>query len=227
MKKFLALFLVLAMAFSCILISCGKTDKDEDPDSSDDDDFLAINTNATTAGSTTTGNPSGPASSYTWTDVDETVYVTVAKLTVRSDTIVNDSTYKATANFGESYKRIKYNAQWSLIDYKGSQYYVSSKYVTTDDGSITFSDTAETTIYANVEKTLNLRFWTDASDDTNIGAIVKRGAELKQTGVSKNGNWVRVKFEDQTLYCSSAFVSTTKPSDETTAGGNNGPAQLG
>ncbi len=220
MKKFLALFLVLVLAFSCVLISCNK-DKDETSDDDDDEsDFVGINTQATTTlapGATTTAPSNIPAEQLTWTDNNDTIYIAVGQVNVRSDTVVNDSTYRATAKFGESYTRVKVSESWSLINFNGSQLYVSNDCITTETGSILFTDMADTTVYVTAENSLNLRQWTDASGSDNIGATVFNGDEIVQTGVSQNGRWARISYKGAVLYCSTAFISTTAPSASTTA----------
>ena len=40
MKKFLALFLVLVMAFSCVLVSCNKDKGNNEDETGDDDDII-------------------------------------------------------------------------------------------------------------------------------------------------------------------------------------------
>ena len=226
MKKFIALFLVLVMAFSCILVSCKKDEQPDEPDTSDDE-FIGIGTPApdTSTSPTSTTAPQGnTASEFTWTDdtAGTMVYVKIDALNVRSDTNTSEDTYKATAYFGESYKRLKYNEQWTLIDYKGNQYYVSTKYVTTDAGSIIFTDdAAPSTVYVNVENALYLRTSTYYADnyDKNIAVVVKRGATLTRIGTSKNGAWIKVKYADdnRVLYCNTDYTSPTPPSDETVA----------
>ena len=223
MKKFLALFLVLVLAFTCILVSCKKDDSG-DPEPTTDEPFIGVPSATTTVGSTTTAaQTGGTASDYTWTDVNEKVYVNVDALNVRSDTNYSDSTYKSTAYFGESYTRLKKNDVWSLIDYKGNQYYVATKHLTVEAeaGSIIFTDDATPSkVYVNVENTLNLRSSTYTADryKDNIATSVKRGVELTRIGISQNGNWVKVRFEgiDKDLYCNTANVSVTPPTDSTT-----------
>ena len=90
MKRFLALFLVLVLAFSCILVSC-KKEVTEDP--ADDDDsgegLIGINTGVTTTLASTLNptedNPlsqTGTSTDFTWTDdtAGAMIYVTVDEL---------------------------------------------------------------------------------------------------------------------------------------------------
>ena len=225
MKKFLVLFLALVMALSCVLVSCNKGG-DDPADTSDGGEWIPQNTPpAVTTAPVTTAPESGnkPSSDYTWTEdtASTTVYIRVDKLNVRSDTIVSESTYVGTAKFGESYKRVKYNDQWTVISFNGQDRYVSTAYVTTDNGSVIFDEITEKTMYINVEATLNLRTSTFVTNpdgtkyDANIDTPVKRGVSVTQIGVSKNGNWAKIKYDGKTLYCNTAYLSETVPGDET------------
>lgn len=227
MKKFLALFFALVMALSCVLVSCGGTGDDPE-NTTDDGEWIPQNTPApTTTASTTlpaaTTAPNKPSTDYTWTEdtAGATVYVRIDAVNVRSDTIVNDTTYVGTAKFGESYKRVKYNDQWTVIVYNGQNRYISTAYITTDNGSVLFDAVTEKTMYINVEATLNLRTSTFVTNpdgtkyQDNIDTPVKRGVAVTQIGVSKNGNWAKIKYDGKTLYCNTAYLSETVPSDET------------
>ena len=221
MKKFLALFLVLVMAFSCVLVSCNKNNEDPEGTSDEDDDFIGLGTGLGTGTGTGTGNGNLPAQTgnthtdFTWTDdTNETlVYVMVGRLNVRSDTNTSSETYKATALFGESFKRIRYNAEWTQIDYNGSQYYVSSDYVTTDDGYVSFTnDTEESTVYV-ISEALNLRSGTYIFDGyDNLVVNLKKGDQLTRVATSKNGKWIKVKYQGTDKlyegYCNASYVST-------------------
>ena len=223
MKKFLVLFIALVMALSCVLVSCDKGG--ETPDNTDDGAWIPQNTPAVTTPAATTAPEAGnkPSSDYTWTDdaAGTTVYVRIDAVNVRSDTLVNDNTKVATAKFGDSFKRIKYNDQWTVISYNGQERYISTPYVTTDNGSVVFDEVAEKTMYINVEATLNLRTSTFVTNpdgtkyEDNIATPVKRGVAVVQIGVSKNGNWAKIKYDGNTLYCNTAYLSETEPGDET------------
>ncbi|MBE6531856.1 MAG: hypothetical protein E7679_07230 [Ruminococcaceae bacterium] len=227
MKRFLALFLVLVLAFSVVLVSC--KDNTEDPEETEEEEFEGIGVGGTTTAdpsSTTTAASTGKTNTeYTWTDDTNgtMVYVRVTALHVRTDTIVTDATAKSTIKFGESYKRIKYNDEWTQIEVAGGQYYVKSAFVTADTGSILFTDYAEPkTVYVNVETTLNLRetpYADNGNYKDNIAFPVKRGVALTCIGVSQDGNWVKVKYDadtlDRFLYCNTSYISETQPSTET------------
>ena len=237
MKKFLALFLVLVMALSCVLVSCGKDGEDPNASTSDDGAWIAPSTQATTTAATTPEpvSTSKPSTEYTWTDdtASTTVYVRIDALYIRNDTLMDDKTIAGTAKFGDSFTRVKYNDQWTMISYNGKNCYVATAFITTDNGSVKFDDVAEKTMYINVEATLFLRTstYTKNPDDTryedNIYSSVKRGVAVTQTGVSKNGNWARVKFEGRTLYCNTAYLSDTVPSDDTSVTPDPTPTPVG
>ena len=225
MKRFLALFLVLVLAFSCVLVACKKDEPVEDDDDDDNGGFIGI---ATTTAAPTTADPSatsqlpnsGTASDYEWTDDANgaMVYVVVDCVSVRTYTNTSDATYRATANFGESYKRIKYNSVWTLIDYKGNQYYIATQYVTTDNGYVVFTnDAEETTVYVTAS-TLALRTNTYTEYDKNIKTYVSNGAALTKIATSANGKWIKVRATyvpygateavTEVLCCKAEYVST-------------------
>ena len=229
MKKFLALFLVLVMAFSCVLVSCGNKNNNNDADNTDDDDdIVGIGTQPT--GTTTSGNNgNGGSTSLTWTDDANgtMVYIQVQSLRVRSEANYDKETALYEAKFNESYKRIKYNDEWTVIDYKGKEMYVSSKYITTDKGYTTFTmDDAESTVYV-ISNYLNLRSSTCTYDNSNLKTDKEKGDELTRVGISENGKWIMVKvtytpygaqepIKDAILYCNAEMVSADKnaqPSD--------------
>lgn len=223
MKKFLALFLVLVMAFSCVLVSCGNKNNNNDADNTDDDDdIVGIGTQPT--GTTTSGNNgNGGSTSLTWTDDANgtMIYIQVQSLRVRTEPNPALEYALYEAKFNESYKRIKYNDEWTLIDYKGKEMYVATKYITTDKGYTAFTkDAEETTVYVSAYS-INLRSSTCTIDDSNVKTNKNKGDELIRVATSENGKWIIVRCtytpagENQTpvteeLYCFAGNVSTTK-----------------
>ncbi|MBO5415972.1 MAG: hypothetical protein J6A83_05015 [Clostridia bacterium] len=228
MKKFLALFLVLVIAFSCILVSCNKNEEGEPEDTEDDGgDFIGFGTYATTTGTGDGENPvqtGNTHTDFTWTDdtAGTLVYVAVPSLNVRDDTNTSEESYVASIKMGESFKRTRYNAQWTEIEYNGEKRFVSTQFITTNDGHVVFTALdAPKKMYINAEKSLNIREWTDISAD-NVVVSVLRGVEIEQTHVSKDGKWAKVKFvytkENQKTetyegYCKLSYLSETKPTD--------------
>lgn len=227
MKKFLALFLVLVMAFSCILMSC-KKEEEEQPEETDDDSFIGLGTYGTTTG---TGDGKAPVQTgnthtdFTWTEdtAGTLVYVAVPSLNVRADTNTSEEAYVASVKMGESFKRTRYNAQWTEIEYNNEKCFVATEFITTKDGYVTFTALeSPKKMYINAEKSLNIREWTDINAD-NVVVSVLRGVEIEQTHVSKDGKWAKVKFTytdkntnkttEYVGYCKIAYLSDTKPTD--------------
>jgi hypothetical protein len=217
MKRICSVALALLMVLSILPMSVLATS----PEISDFGFTVIGDDKSTLAPGVTTTAHQGSADTYTWVDNTDTVYIALGRVNLRSDTVINDSTYKATAYFGDSFQRIKVaggdESGWSLINVNGAQYYVRNDCITTDSGSIIFTDMADTTVYVTAETSLNLRAWTDASNNDSIGATVFNGDELVQTGVGQNGRWARISYKGATLYCVTSYISTTAPSAATTA----------
>ena len=229
MKRFLALFLVVVLAFSCVLISCKKDEPVEDDGEDEGEGFIGI---VTTGGATTTLDPSSSATTntdYTWTEDAEgtTVYIRAAALWLRSDANEGDAYRVDSVEFGKSFKRVKYNDTWTLVQEDQDQYYVKTAYITTDPGSVVFSDDKEkTTVYVTEDKlflrTSTLYKVAGAKYDKNIGATVSKGQELTRVATSQNGMWIKVeyKYVDEneaekvlTLYCNTDYTSPTAPGE--------------
>lgn len=239
MKRFFALFLVLVFVLTAAfaLTSCKKDKQDDGNDVPDDGDLVGMmNTTAasTTDASTTVATDDKTAEDYTWTDDANgtAVYVRVLALNVRKD--ANYSAAKAgEVKFGESYTRVKYNDEWTVISYKGNNCYVATRFLTTDSGAVTFDKVEDKTMYIDVNNTLFLRnspyFETNTDGsryEDNIILTLKRGAEVKQTGISKNGEYAKITFTytdnaDKQVtvegYCHASFLSENVPSSDPAA----------
>jgi uncharacterized protein YgiM (DUF1202 family) len=235
MKKFLALFLVLVMALTCVLVSCKKNaGTGDDTTTTAEEGWMTPPPSTTTAPAATTPAvttaPDKPSTDYTWTadTAGTTVYVRIDVLNVRSDTIIKDTTVVGQIKFGESFTRVKYNDQWTVISYKGAERYVSTAYITTDSGSVVFEVVEEKSMYINVEATLNLRsstYHTNPDGTTftdNILVPLKRAVVVTKLQESKNGSWAKVKYvytndegETETYigYCNTSYLSEVHPDD--------------
>lgn len=232
MKRFFALFLVLILAFSCILVSCNKKDEPvEDDEDNGGEGFIGIST--TTAATTFDPNGANTNTDFTWTDDENgtTVYVRAAALWLRSDTnTVDDSNKMKSVEFGQALKRVKYNDTWTLVQLDQDQYYVKTAYLTSDAGSVLFTPDAEKTTVYVTEESLFLRTSTlyklGAEKYTNnIGATVNKGTELTRVATSQNGMWIKVEYTYTTeddgektliLYCNTDYTSATAPGSSST-----------
>ena len=227
MKKLLCLLLALLMITSISLVAC-KKDDENDPDDTGNGDLIFNNTTAATTDTeaVTTEEPKN----WEFTDVNEMVYVkNCLKVNFRkTPSSSSKDNIAGTLEFGDekTYKRVKYNEVWSGIEVDGEVYYVNTSYLTTDDGFVVFED-ADKTIYANNTVSASGVFvynFTDTEAKDAQWGVVKHGAELHVTGVSKNGKWYRIEFtytdkdgkthEAKNLYIyNGKYVSETKPTE--------------
>lgn len=226
MKKLVCLLLALLMITSVLLVACNDKDK-EGEDTKDNLLFPEVTTTSDTA---TTEPETTEPTDWEFTDVDEMVYVkNCLKVNIRSTpSWSTDNNIVGTLEFGDerTYKRVKYNSVWSGIEIEGEVCYVRSEFLTTDDGFVVFED-ADKTIYANNTVSASgvfvYNFTDTAAKDAKWG-VVKHGAELHVTGISKNGKWYRIEFtytdkdgktvEAKNLYIyNGKYVSETKPTE--------------
>ena len=229
MKKLVCLLLALLMIASILLVACNDKDKDGD----DNGDDLLFPSQSSSSETTTAPITTEPAS-YEFTDVDEMVYVkNCLKVNLRSTpSWASNDNIVGSLDFGDerTYKRVKYNSVWSGLEIDGEVFYVRSEFLTTDDGFVVF-EAANKTIYANntvSDSGVFVYNFTDTAADNAKWGVVKHGAELTVTGVSKNGKWYRIEFtytdkdgktvEATDLYIyNGKYVSETKPADTTPA----------
>ena len=235
MKRFLALFLVLVLAFSCVLVACSKNETTDDEDDDSGDGLIGA---VTTTPASTVFNPDDQGNTntdFSWTEDENgtTVYVRAAALWLRTDTNTSESTKAESVVFGQSFKRVKYNDAWTLIQVDQDQYYVKTAYITTDAGSVVFKDDAEKTTVTVTEDTLFLRTSTLYKLGTekytgNIGATVTKGTTLTRVATSQNGMWIRVEYTDPEtnkvipLYCNTDYTSAG--SSSSSGSNNNNPS---
>lgn len=229
MKKLVCLLLALLMITSVLLVACN--DKKEEGD--DTKDNLLFPEQTTTEGTTTEAATTEPTN-WEFTDVDEMVYVkNCLKVNIRSTpSWASKDNIVGTLEFGDerTYKRVKYNSVWSGIEVEGEICYVRSEFLTTEDGFVVFED-ADKIIYANntvSDSGVFVYNFTDTAANDAKWGVVKHGAELHVTAVSKNGKWYRIEFsytdkdgktvEAKNLYIyNGKYVSETKPADTSAA----------
>ncbi len=66
-------------------------------------------------------------------------------------------------------------------------------------------------VYVVDVKMLNLRSTPDFDDDSAIAETVEYGTELRKIGVSTDGVWSKVVYENNEYFVSSKYVATAKP----------------
>ena len=143
----------------------------------------------------------------TFTDVNETVYVK-SRVNVRTSYTTSSKSY-GLLDIGTELTRTGIGSNgWSRVNYDGKTAYISSSYLTKEkieEEEPTFTDVNET-VY--VKSKVNVRAsYTTSSESL---ALLEENAELTRTGIGNNG-WSRVKFNGETAYVSSSFLTTEKP----------------
>lgn len=171
----------------------------------------STNPTTNTAGSST-------STSVTFSDVNETVYLTT-RCNIRSS-YSTTSTKITTLNAGTALNRTGIGSNgWSRISYNGSTGYVLSEYVTkinpnstTTTDEVVFTD-IKSTMYAKASCNVRESYSTSSA---KVGYLNK-GQKIELTGTSTNG-WSRIKYNNKTAYVSSSLLSKdeVKVEDNTT-----------
>ncbi len=223
MRKILALALALIMIFS--LVACKPPVDTEDSSTNDTDPIVDTpetnepentgdeteDTSETSGTAPETDEPQGPQ----FTEVNETVYVYGTEtLNVRTVPSTLNNEPKYFMNEGEQVTRIGYNAEWSMISYKGETCYAHSDYLTTH-APLEFDDKTDT-VYIVAEGSLNLRKKPAASADAVV--YLPYGTELDRTGIATTEDefgtiWSRLLYNGEVCYASTTYLSETKPQD--------------
>ena len=193
-----------SLAFSIIftgLVSCDNTSSGDDESTT----LPSINDSVDPDG--TTADPSASSDDVTtedpnvYTEVDETVYVSVAQVNIRSAAKVSANNVIGTGFFGNSFKRVKYSTNWSVILYDGEEAYISSDCLSLSDPSkINVEFTAvDKTVYVTTDK-LNLRL--TPSNEGTIQAIASKDQALVAIGISTDNKWYKINYNETTVYAS-------------------------
>ena len=211
MKKLLSLLLALLMIVSVAFVACN----DETPDEKESEDLAFNDTEPTdeNPGSESNESETNPVTpnDYTFTDVDETVYVqNCNKVNIRtSPSAANKDNIAGSLTFGDgkSYKRTGYNSKWSKLEINGEEFYVNTYFLTTSPAEVVFTNLSEPkTLYVDnmyendVPGNLNIRSFTSTTPDPefypngNVAAVAKHGAILKALALSKDEKWYKVEF---------------------------------
>lgn len=136
-------------------------------------------------------------------DTDDTAFV-------KQDTAVYsqptaDEQYKAgSVGYGERYRRIGYNEQWSMIELSdGTAVYVSNEKLVIDENFIYVNET----VYA--KQTVRVR--EETSYDAAVAGTLYEGESIQRIGY--NDEWSKVIFNGEICYIGKGFLTTNKPED--------------
>lgn len=225
MKKLLCLTLVLLMIASVALVAC---DQPDDPNYNDTDD-LAFNPTQSSEEVTTETPVTTEPPVYQFTECNEQVYVkNCLEVNLRSTpSSASKDNLEGSLTFGDerTYTRVLYNEVWSGLEIDGEILYVNTEFLTTDDGFVVFDDIDKTIYAVNTVSSSGVFVYsyTDTEEEARC-SVVKHGAALHATGLSKNGKWYRINFtytdengkqvtlENLYIY-NGKYVSDTQPTE--------------
>ena len=132
-------------------------------------------------------------------------YVNASSLNVRSGPSTNNSVIGKLSS-GDKVEVISTSNGWSKIKYDGKTGYVSSKYL-----SSSAPQSSTTTIkYVNASS-LNVR----SGPSTNNSVIGKLSSGDKVEVISTSNGWSKIKYNGQTGYVSSQYLSSTASDSST------------
>ena len=151
-----------------------------------------------------------------WRERNDTIYAKgpfTLKLQPDNSFIENDT---IEVSMGKELQRISTNGTWNKVKYNGREYYIKSKYTTTNKDFITFEkDTIQDDFVASNTKTVyareGLKLYICPCKDTIMEAhSVQWNVEMTQTEVNKTGDWIKVRYGNQEYYCDINDISYTK-----------------
>lgn len=199
----------LSLAFSVAftgLVSCDKGGSGDDETTTNPSIYDTTADPAGTSDPTASSSGETTAGSLEFTEVNETVYVTVDQVTLRTEPKKSDSTYAGTRYFGNSLTRVKYNENWSVVLIGEEELYISSDCLsTTDPTKLTVEFNAiDKTVYVSYCDTLNLRILPDA--DSTIHASVPTSTALVAIGISTDNQWYKINYNNTIVYAKASFL---------------------
>jgi len=215
MRRFSALaviFLVLCAGSILLMRSCGGDRKDDIPPVPTPPAVEEMVTAPETAAPVATPIPTPvPTPSY------EGSIWTTDGVNLRTGPSTDFDIFNAVDK-GTELKRIGMAENgWSIVEFNGTECYVSSTYVTTTPPS---AAPGESTSTFNVTPCNDTVWTTDGMNlrrgpgtDYDIAITVEKDTELQRTGTTDN-NWSRVLYENVGYYVDSSYLTTTPPVSE-------------
>jgi len=194
----------------------GDWDNDDEYEDGETDDESGDENESESDGESESNNDSSNTDIYGWTAKSDTVYAGV-NLRLREDKS-DTSKEICTIPFGASLSRSGTNGTWDEVTYNGNTGYVLHTWVSANGDDFLFNDVEEVTISLQAGKSVMffktpIHHGTDfETDSANVlcasgltvanlkdimnsdGTTVKTPLSLTKVGVSKSGNWVKVKI---------------------------------
>lgn len=149
-----------------------------------------------------TPDPSDPSATVTWTEVNETVYVT--KNTTATG--VSDSTQSLALTEMTALTRVKVGSNGkSIVEKDGVQYYVLSTYLSTEDLLGESFETCTTELMYSTESGVNVRKYAS----TSASSLAKLNTNDTVRVVAKSEKWVKVMWGDGFGFVNRNYVSSS------------------
>ena len=164
-----------------------------------------------------------------YTETNDTVYVIVTGLNLRSEPAKNDGNEVGWVEIDTKLERLGYYANgWSKVTYNGKECYVSTDCLTKSKPITNFSTVNETVYFnhsaAAFTKPSHLEPYSVSDFTFEFGESVKRTGVAKEVYVGEDGKeytFARIEFtikingnqETAVRYVNNAYLSTTKPTE--------------
>ena len=223
MKKIIVLILALLLVMTAVACGQGSTGNSDEttgggngPESgsaettggsTDPDDVTTSNdgegsgesdvTDETTGGDAETTGGSAAPGLQDATEVDETVYLTVAGAYYRSAPDIYENNIIGRVAWGDELNRVAYNTEWSVILVEGVKYYISTECVskTAPTEEPTFTETNDTVTVVGSDVAL---YTAPLATDATLFDYLEEGVKL--TRVKYNEKWSVVSHGGYELY---------------------------
>lgn len=204
-KRLLALLLTGLIAMSAV--ACNNTS--DNPNIDD-----GTTTEATTPAPSDSSNPTDPNSGYQI--VDQVVYNLASTLNLRNAANTDNASIVGSVSFLQELRRVKYSSEWSVVVYNGTEYYVSSAWLTSDYvPAEKFNPMTPVVMYVMTEKASALKYASlhdKLYTSETVMKTYKRGDMVKV--VASAGTWYQIEVAGNYYYVKAERFSTTKPITE-------------
>lgn len=208
-KKNISL-MILAGVLAASLASCAvSSDDPEVTKGSSENPYYTY----TDDGNGNTPLPTTDPEDVTYETRNETVYVISKNASFRQ---VSDTSKTATFGLITEMTRTGYSSSWSKVQYEGTEYYVATSALTTDDLTGKTFTSCNKTRYVNVNQ-VNVRKLASAEDAVSeILGTIALDTEVKVTAESEKWSKVEVSIDGKTVtgFIRSEYLGDTKTNVE-------------
>ncbi len=153
--------------------------------------------------------PTTDPEDVTYETRNETVYVISKNATFRQ---VSDTSKTATFGLITEMTRTGYSSSWSKVQYEGTEYYVATSALTTDDLTGKTFTSCNKTRYVNVNQ-VNVRKLASSNNTiSGIAGTIDLDTEVKVTAEGEDWSKVQVTIDGKTVegFIYSEYLSDTK-----------------